>query len=186
MTDAGIQISAHNKPPSLPTNIHYITPQDLWCYKLVNVFLALFHVLLIACPPGTYKSMVGNPNCIPCPENSSSTEEASTFCPCEEGYSRPPPYTVSSPCTGMFCVGVCVYMYICMYVCVYVCLSVCMYACMYVCMYVCMSVCMYVYLYVCMYVCKYAYVYICVYVCIRMYEVVLVSILCFMYSSALA
>ncbi|NXU59567.1 EPHAA protein, partial [Turnix velox] len=52
-----------------------------------------------ACLPGFYKLSLRLPLCSPCPENSFSLEEASTFCSCQKNYSRSPSDPPSASCT---------------------------------------------------------------------------------------
>ncbi|XP_039595813.1 ephrin type-A receptor 7-like isoform X1 [Polypterus senegalus] len=52
-----------------------------------------------ACSPGFYKMSPRQQECLPCPEHSTTEEEGSTMCVCEEGYFRTPLESPSSACT---------------------------------------------------------------------------------------
>uniref|UniRef100_A0A8C4T1U9 Ephrin type-A receptor 10 n=1 Tax=Erpetoichthys calabaricus TaxID=27687 RepID=A0A8C4T1U9_ERPCA len=52
-----------------------------------------------ACSPGFYKMSPRQQECLACPERSTTEEEGSTMCVCEEGYFRTPLESPSSACT---------------------------------------------------------------------------------------
>lgn len=56
--------------------------------------------LLLACPPGTFKSSQGEGLCLQCPPNSRSTSEAATICVCRNGYYRGDTDLPDMPCTS--------------------------------------------------------------------------------------
>ena len=64
-------------------------------------------MFLLACTPGTYKSSQSNEECQSCPDNSNTTDDDSSICPCDDGYYRAENEDATFPCTGNY------YMYMC-------------------------------------------------------------------------
>ena len=66
--------------------------------SIINDIIAPF--IYPACPPGTYKSLKNNSQCLSCPMNSASTVHGASICPCNGQYYRAPFETAVDVCTG--------------------------------------------------------------------------------------
>ena len=71
-------------------------------FVFINYSFFLIVLLFSVCPPGKYKSSVGDAKCMGCPAHSKAPHAGASECRCDTGYYRAVKDPRSMPCTRKF------------------------------------------------------------------------------------